>query len=85
MIYKISPNPSLPKRGNGEDSAGLYEYPLFIKFSIPHILCCGVSSNPTLEKGGKGGFLELINLPKDIPQSLRPGVFSTASGDSYAC
>jgi len=85
MIYKISPNPSLPKRGNGEDPAGLYEYPLFIKFPIPHILCCGVSSIPTLEKGGKGGFLELIKLPKDTPPSLRRGVFITASGDNYAC
>jgi hypothetical protein len=85
MFYKISPNPSLSKRGNGEDPAGLYESPLFIEFSILHIRCFGVSINPTLEKGGKGGFLELINLPKDTPPSLRRGVLSTASGDSYAC
>ena len=46
-----------------------------IKFSIPDGLCCGVTSNPTLVKGGKGGFSELINLPKDTPPSLRRGVF----------
>ena len=46
----------------------------FIKFSIPLSLCCGVSSNPTLEMGGKGGLLKLINLPKDTPLSLRRGV-----------
>jgi hypothetical protein len=28
-----------------------------------------------LEKGGKGGFIKLINLPKDTPLSLRRGVF----------
>jgi len=30
-----------------------------------------------LEKGGKGGFLKLINPPKDTPLSLRRGVFIT--------
>jgi hypothetical protein len=28
----------------------------FIKFSIPLSLCCGVSSNPTLERGVRGDF-----------------------------
>jgi hypothetical protein len=78
MKYKISPNPSLPKRGNGEVPAGSGKSPLSIKFSILHILCRGMSSNPTLEKGGKGGFSEFINLPQDALPSLLWGASSTS-------
>ena len=46
-------------------------YKFIDNFSIPHSLCCGVSSTPTLEKGGKGILKLKKSLPKDTTLFLQ--------------
>ncbi len=39
-------------------------------FLIPHSLCCGVSSYPTLEKGGKRGDFKINKVYLNTPRCL---------------